>query len=88
MVGRLEDEILPLAIGKPFSQIDYGFFELFWHEHFVGQSGKGKVKVVAELGGFEVFGLYDRRSSERMFRRRKQRGRRTLERPSQIFSIS
>ena len=47
VVSGLEDEIVPLAIGKPLSQVDHGLLELFRHEHLVRQGGEREVEVVA-----------------------------------------
>ena len=47
VVSGLEDEIVPLAIGKPLSQVDHGLLELSRHEHLVRQGGEREVEVVA-----------------------------------------
>jgi hypothetical protein len=58
VIRRFKDEILPIPIGEPFPQIDDGFFEFLWHQDFMRERGKGEIKVVAEFGLGQVFGLH------------------------------
>lgn len=57
MIRRLEDEILPIPIGEPFPQIYDGLFKLVRHQDFVRERGESEIKVVAQFGMGEVFGL-------------------------------